>query len=289
MKQETRDLAQDIRSAGVGESIETELRTSERVLARITDGIYRRPDSALRELVANAYDADATTVTIDISSRKKTVIVNDNGSGMTSDEFDFFLRIAGRERSQTRTTESGRVRVGQFGIGFLAMFPFCKSVEIESTVAGSPVAFVARIPASQFCRSTESQDVTEATVRGEEYRDRKLRAKHYTRITLIETTALLHRYLRRQADTTKYRNSIRSFPGMKRLKWELQDILHRALEALPIEYRATLVLREIDGFTYDEIASALGCSVGTVKSRLFRARAQLREVLEHEYSEWYGT
>ncbi len=73
------------------------------------------------------------------------------------------------------------------------------------------------------------------------------------------------------------------------MRRELQDILHRALEALSIQCRATLALREIDGFSYDEIAYALGCSVGTVKSRLFRARAQLREMLEHEYSEWHGT
>jgi RNA polymerase sigma-70 factor (ECF subfamily) len=73
------------------------------------------------------------------------------------------------------------------------------------------------------------------------------------------------------------------------LRKELQAILEQAMETLPVEYRATLVLREIDGLAYDEIAYALGCSVGTVKSRLFRSRAQLREVLEKDYREWYGT
>ncbi len=73
------------------------------------------------------------------------------------------------------------------------------------------------------------------------------------------------------------------------LRKELQAILEQAMEALPVEYRATLVLREIDGLAYDEIAYALGCSVGTVKSRLFRSRAKLREVLEKDYREWYGT
>jgi hypothetical protein len=42
----------------------TQLETDERVLARITDGIYREPASALRELIFNAYDADATSVWI---------------------------------------------------------------------------------------------------------------------------------------------------------------------------------------------------------------------------------
>ena len=69
---------------------------------------------------------------------------------------------------------------------------------------------------------------------------------------------------------------------------ELQDILERALEALMPEYRAAVVLREIDGLTYEEIAHTLRCSVGTVKSRLFRARTQLRKLLEKDYGDWGG-
>ena len=203
------------------------LTVDKRIVLLLSASTYENFPRALRELISNAYDADATSVTVDILEREKKIIVTDNGSGMTPDEFDFFLRIAGQRRSQTRATESGRVRVGQFGIGFLAMFPFCKTVEIESTVAGSPLMFLARIPVSQFSRSVESgsQDVTGALVRGEEYEDRRLRAKHYTRIILVETTSLLQKYLLQRQDQKKYRNSIRSFSGMERLKWELQDIL----------------------------------------------------------------
>ena len=52
-----------------------------------------------------------------------------------------------------------------------------------------------------------------------------------------------------------------------------------ALEQLPFDQRAAVVLREIDGLSYDEIASSLGVAVGTVKSRLARARATLRDAL----------
>lgn len=43
-----------------GEVVTTELSTSQRIIARLTDGIYREPWAAFRELIANAYDADAT-------------------------------------------------------------------------------------------------------------------------------------------------------------------------------------------------------------------------------------
>ena len=52
-----------------------------------------------------------------------------------------------------------------------------------------------------------------------------------------------------------------------------------ALDALPFDQRAVIVLREIDGLSYEEIAESLAVAVGTVKSRLARARQQLRELL----------
>ncbi len=72
------------------------------------------------------------------------------------------------------------------------------------------------------------------------------------------------------------------------IRKELQAILERALACLPPDHRAAVVLRDIDGLHYEEIAYATNCSIGTVKSRLFRARARLRKVLERDYREWYG-
>lgn len=60
---------------------------------------------------------------------------------------------------------------------------------------------------------------------------------------------------------------------------ETADRVHRALASLPFDQRAVIVLREIDGLSYEEIAEALGVPVGTVKSRLGRARAELRSRL----------
>ena len=54
----------------------------------------------------------------------------------------------------------------------------------------------------------------------------------------------------------------------------------QALDALPFDQRAVIVLREIDGLSYEEIATSLNVAVGTVKSRLARARDTLRELLK---------
>lgn len=65
---------------------------------------------------------------------------------------------------------------------------------------------------------------------------------------------------------------------------ELAAVVESALEALPDELRAALALREFEGLSYDHIAEVLGCPVGTVRSRIFRAReaidSRVREQLE---------
>lgn len=60
---------------------------------------------------------------------------------------------------------------------------------------------------------------------------------------------------------------------------ELASRLWTALNSLPFDQRTVIVLREVDGMSYDEIAFSLGVAVGTVKSRLTRARQALREQL----------
>jgi len=60
---------------------------------------------------------------------------------------------------------------------------------------------------------------------------------------------------------------------------ETAERIWRALDRLPFDQRTALVLREVDGLRYDEIAFSLGIAVGTVKSRLTRARQMLRAEL----------
>jgi RNA polymerase sigma-70 factor (ECF subfamily) len=58
---------------------------------------------------------------------------------------------------------------------------------------------------------------------------------------------------------------------------ELVSVVDAAMQALPEELRAALTLRELEGLSYDDIAEVLGCPVGTVRSRIFRAREAIDE------------
>lgn len=72
----------------------------------------------------------------------------------------------------------------------------------------------------------------------------------------------------------------RSQPETDLLRAEQQRIVSRAVASLPEKYRAPLVLRDLEEFDYGQIAGILGLPVGTVKSRINRARNFLREKLE---------
>lgn len=61
---------------------------------------------------------------------------------------------------------------------------------------------------------------------------------------------------------------------------QLQGVVGEAIEALPEKYRTSLVLRDIDGLAYEEIAEVLGIPGGTVRSRINRARMMLKKKLE---------
>ncbi len=61
----------------------------------------------------------------------------------------------------------------------------------------------------------------------------------------------------------------------------LDPEIQRALDALPADFRAAVVLCDLEGLSYEEIAATLGVKVGTVRSRIHRGRVLLREALAH--------
>ena len=73
-------------------------------------------------------------------------------------------------------------------------------------------------------------------------------------------------------------------PERQMLTDEIAATVHRVIENLPVDLRTAITLREIEGLSYEEIAQVMDCPIGTVRSRIFRAREaidqELRPLLE---------
>jgi len=88
----------------------------------------------------------------------------------------------------------------------------------------------------------------------------------------IESTADMLYELPDTVDTTR--------PDKESLRTELRQKIFAAVDTLPEKQRKVVLLREVEGLSYKEIAQVTGCSEGTVMSRLYYAREQLRKLLE---------
>ena len=69
---------------------------------------------------------------------------------------------------------------------------------------------------------------------------------------------------------------------------ELKEVVQKAIARLPEKLRVPLLLKDIEGFSYHEIADTVQCEIGTVKSRIFRAREGLKNILK-PYEEDFKT
>lgn len=69
-------------------------------------------------------------------------------------------------------------------------------------------------------------------------------------------------------------------PEQEMMRREMEQTVLRAVEGLPEELRVAISLREVEGLSYEEIAQRMGCPVGTVRSRIFRAREAIDQELK---------
>jgi hypothetical protein len=154
-------IASDIpKTLRTGKPIKAPLKTDERVLARITEGIYRQPSSALRELISNAYDADATEVTILTDApRFSKVIVRDNGNGLKPETLENLIEHIGASPKKSRRgaklgvtdpenpnrSRGGRKLIGQMGIGLFSVAQLTRHFQIITKTEGSDFRTVADI------------------------------------------------------------------------------------------------------------------------------------------------
>jgi hypothetical protein len=158
---EEQKLVADIhKKQKTGKVSQATLRTDDRVLARITDGIYRQPASALRELISNAYDADATTVVIQTDApRFEQITIRDNGNGMDIATLARLIHhIGGSAKRREEGTAlgvankrdpslspKGRRLIGKIGIGLFSVSQLTRHFQIVTKVKGKDYRLVAEV------------------------------------------------------------------------------------------------------------------------------------------------
>ncbi|MCV6612584.1 MAG: ATP-binding protein [Amphritea sp.] len=161
-------LAKLKQSTSSSDLIEATLKTDDRVLARVTDGIYRQPGSALRELISNAYDADATKVTITTDApRFDRIEITDNGHGMTPEALSHVIHhiggsakrnLNGTELGVTSSTDPfkspmGRKLIGKIGIGLFSVAQLTYKFQIITKVKNDNFRTIATVVLKQYSES----------------------------------------------------------------------------------------------------------------------------------------
>ena len=150
-----KDLASRIRSsADTNKAVEETLATSQRIIGRVTDGIYREPWAAFRELVANSYDADAQFVSIETDQPSfSQIIFRDDGNGMSAETVAYVVKNIGGSSKRTsiganlntvgegdaNRSPAGRPLIGKIGIGLFAVAQLTQHFQIITKARGEAV------------------------------------------------------------------------------------------------------------------------------------------------------
>lgn len=161
-----------------GRVARTRLKASDRVIARVTDGIYRQPSSALRELISNAWDADANVVSILTDApRFSRIYVRDDGAGMTHGMLARLLHsIGGSAKRQAEgqqlgitaahdpdMTPKGRPLIGKIGIGLFSVSQLSRRFRIITKVRGEPYRLIAEVRLRTYSENEGEDSEREAS------------------------------------------------------------------------------------------------------------------------------
>src|SRR5690606_19261704 len=97
---------------------------------------------------------------------------------------------------------------------------------------------------------------------------------------------MLRKVRRQDSRETDLEESLAATERYRRSEPDLKDRLNEAVTNLPDGYRTVFIMHDVEGYTHEEIGTALGISSGTSKAQLFRARGKLRIALKEFEGEW---
>lgn len=168
-EKESQKLIEDIiQKLKKGEVSEATLSTDEKVLARVTDGIYRQPSSAIRELISNAYDADADNIWIDTDApRFDNMTIRDDGNGMSIEVLTNLIHHIGGSAKRsgdqrkaalgvtdssdpTLSPDKKRRLIGKIGIGLFSVAQLTRHFSIVTKQKDSDFYLIADVVLNNY-------------------------------------------------------------------------------------------------------------------------------------------
>lgn len=201
------------------------LKVDSKVVSHLSIGLYKNFSRAIKELVSNAYDAEATEVKINLDFKSKKLIIKDNGKGMDKKDIENKLLTIGKTTPRTGASIGlGRKRIGQFGVGFLAVFPYCKTIRIVSKKAGEENAIEVTIKVSEYYQ--DNSWVLSNNIENIDYKicPSLLPKKQGETIVLLENIEDRTVTQMKENEKEGY-GSIERFGWLKKTKWELSQYL----------------------------------------------------------------
>lgn len=164
------------------------MKVGSQIIRHLSRGIYSTPAMAIKELISNAFDADAPEVKIETKKGGTSIIIHDTGTGMDYHDFDenFTYISKSQKHSKDEKTPLGRPMIGRLGIGFLAVSELCNTMIISSAKKGANTKFIATIDFSKFkdkrFEQSDFNDISEYTLTNFPKEDIK---ESYTHIELL--------------------------------------------------------------------------------------------------------
>jgi len=180
--EEIKLVDQILNQVNTGKVSNTKLETDEKVLARVTDGIYRLPGSALRELISNSYDADAENVIINTDvPRFESMTIRDDGNGMSIDSLvNLISHIGGSAKRSTKgkqlsvtdahdvtiSPNKHRKLIGKIGIGLFSVAQLTRDFEIITKQKGDNYYLKAKVSlynySEEYVQTVEKKNAAES-------------------------------------------------------------------------------------------------------------------------------
>lgn len=199
----------------------------------LSRGTYTTFPQALKEFVSNSFDADAQRVDIKIDEDGNGITIRDNGEGMTLNDFGTAFASIARSGATARgvkrgRTRSGRVKIGRFGIGSLALVAICNRFVVRSTKGGSAEGFVASMDVAKLRdHFGKGENLSDCWKFQAEKWGSERSTTHFTEIRLEGLAPEIRSLLERPGEkrlTEGDFESISQLSGFDQLAWHLGNI-----------------------------------------------------------------